>query len=65
MVADGKWYFATREGIDVGPYATRKAAEEGSARLARMLRGVDEPVAVRKIIGEFMFLMGESHVRMP
>ena len=65
LVADGKWYFATREGIDVGPYPSRAAAEAGSARLAKMLHGTDDPVAVQKIIREFMFLMGKSSVRMP
>lgn len=26
---DGKWYFSTREGTDVGPYANRSAAASG------------------------------------
>jgi hypothetical protein len=65
LLADGTWYFATREGIDVGPYPTREAAEAGSVRLAKMLRGVDDTLAVQKIIREFMFLMSKTHIRMP
>jgi len=34
--AGGQWYFQTREGIDVGPYPTREAAEAEAARLARV-----------------------------
>ena len=64
LLADGRWYFATREGVDVGPYDTREAADAGGARLAAALHGVDDPIAARKIIREFMFLMG-THVRMP
>ena len=63
LLADGSWYFATREGIDVGPYPTRQAAEAGSVRLAKLLRGQDDPIAIQKIIREFMFLMGMSNVR--
>ncbi len=65
LVADGSWYFATREGIDVGPYPSRQAAEAGSVRLTKLLRGNNDPVAVQKIIREFMFLMGKSNIRMP
>lgn len=65
LLSDGSWYFATREGIDVGPYPSRQAAEAGSARLAKLLRGNTDPVAVQKIIREFMFLMAKSNIRMP
>ena len=65
LLADGRWYFATREGIDVGPYPSRQAAEAGGVRLAKALKGAKDPIAARKIIGEFMFLMGRSNVRMP
>lgn len=63
--SDGKWYFVTREGIDVGPYDSRQAAEAGSARLAKGLHGVKDPIAAQKIIREFMALMGRSSIRMP
>jgi hypothetical protein len=59
------WYFATREGVDVGPYPSCKAAEAAAARLAKALHGIDDPVAIQKIIREFMFLVGRSNVRMP
>jgi len=65
LLADGHWYFATREGVDVGPYPTRDAAEAGSKRLAKMLRGINDSVAAQKIIREFMFLMSKKHIRMP
>jgi hypothetical protein len=54
----------TSEGVDVGPYDTREAADAGGARLAKALHGVDDPIAARKIIREFMYLMG-THVQMP
>jgi hypothetical protein len=61
---NGEWFFATREGIDVGPYATREAAALGVARLINMLRGVEDPIAATKIVREFMYLMGNV-IRMP
>jgi hypothetical protein len=61
---NGEWFFATREGIDIGPYPTREAAAFGVARFIKMVQGVEEPIAARKIIREFMFLMG-SDLRMP
>jgi len=61
---NGEWFFATREGIDVGPYATRDAAAFGVARLIKMLQGVDDPIATNKIIREFMYLMGNV-IRLP
>lgn len=65
LIADGSWFFATREGIDVGPYPSRQAAEAGSVRLTKLLLGNNDPVAVQKTIREFMFLMGKSNIRMP
>lgn len=61
---NGEWYFATREGVNVGPYATREAADRAVARLLKMLDGVEEPLVVNKIIREFMYLKG-TRVRMP
>ncbi len=34
-VAD-KWYFATREGVDSGPYASRDRAAEGLKRFLKV-----------------------------
>jgi hypothetical protein len=62
---NGEWFFATREGIDVGPYATREAAAFAVARLIKMLQGIDDPIAAKKIIREFMYLMGKNDLRMP
>jgi hypothetical protein len=36
--ADGRWYFQTREGIDVGPYPSKETASAEAARLARLHR---------------------------
>ncbi len=36
--AGGQWYFATRETLDVGPYATRADAERDAGRLLDILR---------------------------
>lgn len=36
--AGGQWYFATRETVDVGPYATRADAELDAGRLLEILR---------------------------
>lgn len=35
---EGRWYFSTREGLDVGPYDTKSAAETDARRLVRLLR---------------------------
>ena len=47
---DGRWYFNTREGIDVGPYATELEAEIEAELLVQALRDVspeDAPRAIR------------------
>jgi len=36
--AGSTWFFQTREGIDVGPYATRETADAESKRLATVHR---------------------------
>lgn len=41
-----RWYFATREGVDSGPYASRDRAEEGLRRflkVAQLIPAKDEP----------------------
>lgn len=37
FTVDGLWYFATREGIDVGPFDSRQMAETEAARLIELL----------------------------
>lgn len=32
FTADGQWHFATREGVDVGPFPTRRSGEEALHR---------------------------------
>jgi len=61
---NGEWYFATREGVEVGPYRSREAAAIAAGRLIKTRQGVHDPIAVQKVIREFMFLMG-ARVRMP
>ncbi len=39
----GVWFFSTREGIDIGPYATRDQAEQDLACLIDILRRSRDP----------------------
>jgi hypothetical protein len=50
---NGEWYVSTREGIDVGPYRTRAAADTAAKRLVDMLRDVTDPVMARRLIENF------------
>jgi len=34
---ENDWYFATREGFNIGPYETRRAAPEGLERFIRCM----------------------------
>lgn len=52
--ADGFWYFTTREGIDVGPYDSRRAAERDSERLIRLLGDLETEEARILTIREYM-----------
>ena len=53
LLRRGRWYIATREGIDVGPYESREAAERDVRLLVMMLDAVDDPNAARAFISEF------------
>ena len=53
LLRRGRWYIATREGIDVGPYESREAAERDIRLLVMMLDAVDDPAAARAFISEF------------
>jgi hypothetical protein len=58
FTSDDKWYFATREGVDVGPYATREAAKAGIGRLIMLLEDAKgDPDAAMKIIQDFVFML--------
>ena len=54
VAARGRWYIVTRERIDVGPYATKEAAESVVEQLNRALDGVDDPAVTLARIGEFV-----------
>ena len=47
---NGSWYFATREGLDVGPYSSKEIAEAASVRLAAILAGVTDAKLARRLI---------------
>lgn len=52
---NGRWFIATREGLDLGPYATHDDAESEAAYLATMLEGITDPEITRQfIVREFM-----------
>lgn len=50
---DGRWYFHTREGIDVGPYESRFEAEIDATMLIANLKAAD-PGRAKTVIREFM-----------
>jgi hypothetical protein len=52
----GKWFFSTREGLEVGPYQSQAAAELGASMLATMLRGISDSEITAQFIREFMLL---------
>jgi hypothetical protein len=51
-----QWFIRTREGIEVGPYPTREAAEAAAKQLSAMLDGINDPEITRQFIREFMLL---------
>jgi hypothetical protein len=50
---DGRWYFHTREGLDVGPYESRFEAEIDATLLMASLKAAD-PERAKTVIREFM-----------
>jgi hypothetical protein len=52
--SNGQWYFHTREGIDVGPFATRFAAEVEASILKNILKDEPEIQGARARIRQFM-----------
>ena len=52
----GKWFFRTREDIDVGPYPTHERAEIAASQLAIMLDGITDLEITAQFIREFMLL---------
>jgi len=52
--SNGLWYFHTREGIDVGPFGTRFAAEVEASILKNILKEVPDEADARSRIREFV-----------
>jgi hypothetical protein len=59
--AGGKWYFNTREGIDVGPFETRADAEINSTRLRLVLAKIKDPALARAVILRYTEIPSEYH----
>ena len=59
--AGGKWYFNTREGLDVGPFETRADAQINSTRLRLVLAKIKDPELVRTVIVRYMEIPLEHH----
>ena len=57
--SDGDWFILTREGIAVGPYADKFAAQVDAEVLKSMLIGLEE-LEARQIIKEFMLESGKT-----
>ena len=58
--AHGKWYFNTREGVDVGPFESRNAAEINSTRLRLVLAKIDDRELARTVVERYMEIPIES-----
>ena len=56
---NGQWYFATREGIDVGPYESRDAAAFALKRLITLVRDMTDPDARRALVQRYADLKGD------
>lgn len=53
FLSDGRWYFHTREGIDVGPYESQFEAEIEAGMLKELLRerpGADPLGIIREFV---------------
>lgn len=51
--AHGKYYFNTREGVDVGPFDTRADAELNSTRLRLILAGITDPALAETLVRRY------------
>lgn len=59
FMSDGRWYFHTREGVDVGPYDSQFEAEIEAGMLKELLREGADGDAPLDVIREFVL---ESYV---
>ena len=48
------WYFRTREGVEMGPYASRFEAEVEASLLREMIKDLDDDGLKLKVIREFV-----------
>jgi hypothetical protein len=53
FVSHDKWYFTTREAVDVGPFETRADAEINSTRLRLVLANIDDPLLARAVVTRY------------
>lgn len=61
FLSDGRWYFHTREGVDVGPYDSQFEAEIEAGMLKELLRERAEGDGALNVIREFVldsYIMG-------
>jgi hypothetical protein len=54
FLSDGKWYFHTREGVDVGPYDSQFEAEIEAGMLRELMRGSGDGGNALGLIREFV-----------
>jgi hypothetical protein len=55
FASDGRWYFSTREGIDLGPYDTPAEARMHVEALCERLRSMCPGRQSRAVVCEFIF----------
>jgi Domain of unknown function (DUF6316) len=60
VLARGRWYVATRERMDVGPFGSREEAEAAAKLLTEALDGVDDPDVAQAFIREFSRRRGQD-----
>jgi len=61
FLSNGRWYFHTREGVDVGPYDSQFEAEIEAGMLKELLRERAEAEGALSVIREFVldsYIMG-------
>ena len=51
--ANGKFYFNTREGVDVGPFETRAEAQLNSTRLRVVLASITAPALAAAVVRRY------------
>ena len=49
----GKYYFSTREAVDVGPFETRADAELNSTRLRLVLASITDPALAAAVVRRY------------